>query len=392
MVTILSSCQLITPFEVISDGAIAWDAEGRINFSGSAKNGAQIAGDRIDLKGMTASPGLIDIHVHGGYGIAFGLGSPGEELKKYSEWVTRFGVTGFIISITGPDPDFILHTIRTYIPLLEEGCNGAQPLGLHLEGPFITPKKHGAFNPAWIRQPSLKEMRAYLDTGKGWIRHVSLAPELEGADMIADMLSDSGILVALGHSDADYETASRALCGKFTHVTHTFNAQSPLHHRQPGVVGAVLNSEKASAELIADGVHVHPAAMRILIRCLGAERIVLITDAMPGAGLPDGSYTLLGQQAVVKDGKALLPNGTLAGSTATMDTCVRNMVKKVGIPFVDAVRMAAYNPAKVIGADDSIGSLTPGKKANITVFDKNLNVKMTFINGNLAYEEKNNGE
>ena len=154
----------------------------------------------------------------------------------------------------------------------------------------------------------------------------------------------------------------------------------------------MLDSEKVSAELIADGVHVHPATMRILIHCLGVERIVLITDAMPGAGLPDGSYTLLGQQAVVKDGKALLPNGTLAGSTTTMDTCIRNMVEQVGIPFADAVRMAAYNPAEAIGVDDSIGSLTLGKKANIAVFDKNLNVKMTFINGNLVYKEKKNGK
>jgi len=374
------------------DGAVAWDRGGRIIFTGPVKKGVNIVGDRIDLKGMTAAPGLIDIHVHGGYGIAFGLGNLGEELKKYSEWVTRFGVTGFVISITGPDPDFILSTIRAYVPLLEEDFTGAQPLGLHLEGPFINPQKHGAFDPSWIRQPSLKEMGAYLDTGKGWIRHVSLAPELQGADKIADFLCDSGVQVALGHSDADYETANRALRGKFTHITHIFNAQSPLHHRQPGVVGAVLNSEGASAELIADGVHVHPAAIRILMRCLGSERIVLITDAMPGAGLPDGSYTLLGQQATVKDRKALLPNGTLAGSTATMDTCVRNMVEQVGVPFADAVWMATYNPAKVIGADNSIGSLAPGKKANITVFDKNMNIKMTFINGNLMYEEKTNGE
>ena len=392
MNTFLSSDHLVTPFEVISDGAVAWDAEGRIIFTGPVRKGAHIVGNRIDLKGMTAAPGLIDIHVHGGYEIAFGLGNLGEELKRYSKWVTRFGVTGFVISITGPSYDFILHTIQAYIPLLEESYDGAQPLGLHLEGPFINPQKHGAFNPAWIRQPSLKEMGAYLDAGKGWIRHVSLAPELEGSDKVAHLLNDSGVQVALGHSDADYETASCALSGEYTHVTHTFNAQSPLHHRQPGVVGAVLNSEGVSAELIADGVHVHPAAMRILIRCLGAERIVLITDAMPGAGLPDGSYTLLGQQAVVKDGRALLPNGTLAGSTATMDTCVRNMVEKAGIPFADAVRMAAYNPAKVIGADDSIGSLTPGKKANIAMFDKNLKVKMTFINGNLAYKEQNNGK
>lgn len=391
MNTILSSCQLITPFEIIPDGAVAWDSEGKIIFVGPENKSEHIAGNRIDLKGMTAAPGLIDIHVHGGYGIAFGLGDLSEELKKYSSWVAHFGVTGFVLSITGPNPDFILQAIRAYIPLFEKEFIGAQPLGLHLEGPFINPQKHGAFNPAWIHLPSLKEMSAYLDAGEGWIRQVSLAPEMEGADQVADLLNNSGVRVALAHSNTNFEIASRALHGKYTHVTHTFNAQSPLHHRKPGVVGAVLSSEGVSAELIADGVHVHPAAMQILTRCLGAERIVLISDAMPGAGLPDGTYTLLGQQVTIQNGKSLLPNGTLAGSTATLDACVRNMVKLAGVPFANAVRMASYNPAGVIGVDDHIGSLAPGKKANIAVFDKNLNVKMTFINGSPVYEENNNG-
>jgi len=390
MNTILFSCQLVTPFETISDGVVAWDTKGKIIYAGSSKEGAHLTGNRIDLKGMIAVPGLIDIHVHGGYGIAFGFGDLSEELNKYSEWVTHFGVTGFVLSITGPDSDFILQAIRAYIPLFERDFIGAQPLGLHLEGPFINPQKHGAFNPTWIRLPSLKEMGTYLDAGEGWIRQVSLAPEMEGVDQIADLLNNSGVRVALAHSNANFETASRALRGKYSHVTHTFNAQTPLHHRKPGVVGAVLSSEGVSAELIADGVHVHPAAMQILTRCLGAERIVLISDAMPGAGLPDGTYPLLGQQVAVQNGKALLPNGTLAGSTATLDACVRNMVELAGVPFANAVRMASYNPAKVIGVEDNIGSLTPGKKANITVFDENLNVKMTFSNGSLAYEEKNN--
>ncbi|MCD6576668.1 MAG: N-acetylglucosamine-6-phosphate deacetylase [Anaerolineaceae bacterium] len=386
MNTILSSCQLVTPFKTIPNGAVAWNAEGRIIFAGSEINAAHITGNRINLTGMTAAPGLIDIHVHGGFGIEFGLGNIGEELKKYSDWVAHFGVTGFIITITGPNPDFILHTIRAYVPLLGIDYHGAQPLGLHLEGPFINPQKHSAFNLTWIRKPSLKEMGLYLDAGEGWIRHVTLAPELEGADEVADLLSNSGVQVALGHSNANYETASRALRGPFTHVTHTFNAQSPFHHRQPGVVGAILNSESASAELIADGIHIHPAAMQILTRCLGTERIVLITDAMPGAGMPDGIYTFLEHEVTIQDGKALLPNGTHAGSTATLDACVRNMVELVGISFADGLRMAAFNPAKVIGADANIGSLAPGKKANIAVFDESMNVKMTFVNGNLIYK------
>jgi len=226
----------------------------------------------------------------------------------------------------------------------------------------------------------------------GWIKQVTLAPELDGVDEIAKFLQSNGVCPALGHSNADFNTASHALDNNFTHITHTYNAQSPFHHRQPGVVGAILTSDHATAELIADGLHVHPAAMRVLVRCLGVERIVLITDAMPGAGLPDGTFNLLGRDVCVSKGKALLPDGTLAGSTATMDICVRKMVHLVGTSLPDVIRMASLNPAAVIGVQNDIGSISTGKQADIAVFDKDLKIIMTIRNGKIIYQESSHGK
>jgi N-acetylglucosamine-6-phosphate deacetylase len=190
----------------------------------------------------------------------------------------------------------------------------------------------------------------------------------------------------LGHSNTDYETAARALAGDFSHVTHTFNAQTGLHHREPGVVGAVLTSEMVSAELIADGVHVHPAAMQVLVKCLGAERVCLITDAMPGAGLPDGNYKLLEQDVQVTNGTARLADGTLAGSTATMDQCLRNMAGISGVSLAQAARMATANPARVLGMDSRLGALLPGRQADITLLSPDLQVRMTIKDGRIIFK------
>jgi len=387
MNTTLRVSQLMTPLTTIPDGVITWNEDGKILYAGAEETAPQLESEVIETAHMIAAPGFIDIHVHGGFGIAFGSGDLEKELSAYSKQVARYGVTSFILTITGPNEKFILQAIESYVPLLEKEYPEAQPLGLHLEGPFLNPEKHGAFDLNWIRPPSLDEMRKYLNAGKGWIRHVTLAPELENAIEIAKFLTKNDVQPSLGHSNTDYETARKALIQPFTHVTHTYNAQSGLHHRSPGVVGAVLTSKTATAELIADAVHVHPATMRILVDCLGKDRICLITDAMPGAGLPDGTYELLNQKAFVKDGTARLADGIIAGSTATMDKCVRNMVQLVGVPIADAVKMATLNPAKIINAEKKLGSLVKGKKADIAVFNRDFQMKMTIKNGKIVSKE-----
>jgi len=387
MNTILKTRQIITPIETIECGVIIWDQNGRISFCGESQKATHLDGKILEYQSAIAVPGFIDIHVHGGNGVEFGLGDVMPGLITYAKWVARFGVTGFLLTISGPSAEFIANALRQYTPLLSQEFDGAQPLGFHLEGPFLNPQKHGAFNPDWLRQPTLEEMKTYLSIAGAWIRQVSLAPELPGAGDLARFLHKEKITVALAHSATDYETAANALNGDFTHVTHTFNAQSPFHHRKPGVVGAVLTSQSATAELIADTVHVHPAAMRVLMKCVGVDRVVLITDAMPGAGLPDGDYSLLDQQVVVKHGRAYLPDGTIAGSTATMDICVRNMVQEGCQPLSNTVKMASFNPARVIGCEDQIGILTAGKQADITLLDQDLRVLATLRDGKLVFEK-----
>jgi len=379
--------KVITPFDTESDLLLSFDESGHFLINPNMKTGGS-PDIKIDLlEGGIAVPGFIDVHVHGGQGISFGIGQLREDLEKYSAWAATNGVTGFLMSITGPDRDYISGTIIAYAEILEQVANwpGAIPLGMHLEGPFLNKERHGAFNPEWIRNPDLEEMKHYINVGNGWIKHVSMAPELDHAPEVATFLVENEVKVSLGHSNTDYETAHAALQGNFSHVTHTFNAQSGLHHRSPGVVGAVLSSNGTTAELIGDTHHVHPAAMQIMVRCLGSGRVILITDAMAGAGLPDGEYELLNQKVSVKAGKATLPDGTIGGSTATMITAVRTLVNEVGVSLQDAIHMASLNPAKLIDLDNQIGSIKDGKEGNLVILDENLSVKKTFVRGSLVY-------
>lgn len=385
MSIILEHARIITPMEVIEEGTIVINEQGRIDYCGNRNILPQPRGKRINLKGRIVAPGFIDIHVHGGYGVIFGMGNLAEDLQKYSQWVVSGGVTGYLLSITGPDADSIYQLISAYADILDKGVSGATPLGLHLEGPFLNPEKKGAFNPSWLRNPDPDEARKYLELGKGWIKQITIAPELPKASEVAAIMRQGGVTVALGHSNTDYETASNALRTDFTHITHSFNAQSGFSHRAPGVFGAVLASDSVTAELISDGMHVHPGAMKILLRCLGPERIAVITDAIPGAGLPDGEYNLIGQHVTVKNGKATLDDGTIAGSTVQMNQCVRNMHQLAGASLAEAVRMASLNPAHIIHEDNNIGSLESGKWANLVVMDENVNIQLCLVKGNIVF-------
>jgi len=385
MKRIFTNCQLILSKEVLPHGAIVIDDQGKIVFSGWESKMPEIEGEKMDLEGRLVSPGFIDIHVHGGNGITFGEGDLAEGLVDYSKWVPSSGVTGFLTSITGSSPEELVEKIQVLVVEFEKGLPGARGLGIHLEGPFMNIEKKGAQNPDWIRNPSLEETEMYLSAGKGWIKQVTIAPELPGAEKVAARFSEAGVTVAIGHSTADYETAVKAMDSYWTLVTHTYNAQTGFHHREPGIVGAVLTSENVTAELIADLVHVHPGAMKALVRCVGSDRVVLVTDAMEAAGLPDGVYHLLGAKVIVKGGKATQEDGTIASSTALVNQCVRNMNQAVGVKLEDAVKMASINPTRVIGVSELLGSLEIGKQADLTVVDEDLNVYMTMVNGEIVY-------
>ena len=377
---------ILTPTESISPGAVVIADDGKIAYVGAMENAPEATGTRFDIRNLTVVPGFIDIHVHGGMGITFGgSGNAAEELRAYSEWVVSTGVTGYLCSLTAPNADTQVKLVGQYVAAMQAGVPGAEPLGIHLEGPFINKEKKGAFNPDWLRMPSLEETEAVLAAGQGWIRQITMAPELPDAGRVASKFREAGVVVSMGHTNTNCETASAALRGAYTHVTHTFNAQSGFHHRRPGAFGAILASDRITAELIADNVHAHPAAMKILVRCLGTDRIALITDAMSGAGLQDGVYDLVGQVVTVKDGCATLADGTIAGSTVLMNQCVRNIHQLVGVPLQEAVKMASLVPARAMGFANRLGSFSPGKDANLTALDDDGNVRLTLVRGKVVY-------
>ena len=386
MATTLFHTKILTPFERIDPGTVVLSDDGKIAYAGAIDDAPQVAGTRFDLRGLTVVPGFIDLHVHGGNGVTFGgTDNPGEELKVYSEWVAGNGVTGFLCSLAAPDSSSLVELVEKYVEAINAGVSGAEPLGIHLEGPFISNEKKGAFNSDWLRLPNLEEIEAVLAAGKGWIRQITLAPELPQAEAIATRCRQAGVVVSLGHTNSDYEIASTALKGNYTHVTHTFNAQSGFHHRHPGAFGAILESDHATAELIADNVHAHPAAIKILIRCLGTDRVALITDAMAAAGLSDGIYNLVGQEVHVVNGHANLEDGTIAGSTVLLNQCVRNVCRLAGVALPDAVKMASLVPARAMGFASWLGTIKPGKDASLTVIDDDVNVHMTFVHGKIVY-------
>ena len=387
MALTLWQVKLATPLQCIEKAAVTIEDDGTIVYAGPTANAPDLGGERVVLDGYTIAPAFIDIHTHGGHGITFGEGENlAEELHAYSAWAATTGVAGFLLSIAAPDALTLRHLVQQYAKILDRGSfPGAQPLGLHLEGPYLNPEQKGTFHPAWLRSPVIEEVRALLVDGRGWIRQMTLAPELPHATEVAALLRDASVTAALGHSNTDYTTASQALAGPFTHVTHTFNAQRGFHHREPGVLGAVLASDAVTAELIADTVHVHPGAMKVLLRCLGTERVVLVTDAMAAAGLGDGKYELLGHEVFVKNGAARQANGTIAGSAATLIQCVRNIVQVVGTPLCEAIRMASHNPARALGLDHQHGLLEAGRDASLVVLDPDLAVAMTFVQGRCVH-------
>lgn len=345
-----------------------------------------VDGLHLDMRNRIVIPGLINIHVHGGHGITFGdADTLSDDLRDYSEWVVQNGVAGFLTTILAPDAKQLTALIKQYAKLFDEELPGAEALVIHLEGPFLNVEKKGAQNPDCLRDPSIEEAKAYLEAGKGWIRQITMAPELPRADEVASLFRRAGVVLAAAHSTAGYKIGRKAFEGNWTHVTHTFNAQVGLHHRKPGLIGAILSSDEITAELIADMVHVHPCAIKVLVHCLETDRVVLITDAMAGAGLPDGNYTLIGHDVMVKDGKATLQDVTIAGSIAVLNQCVRNMVQEVGVPLPQAVKMATLNPDRAMGLANLVGSIAVGKEANLAVIDKDINVYLTMVKGRIVY-------
>lgn len=356
---------------------------GRIDAVGTK---VRFEGVTVDGRGLMALPGFIDTHTHGGGGFELHTNVP-EQIESFAGWVASTGVTAFLIAVVGTPgriPDVEIQTAVDAIEASPTGA-GAQPLGIHLEGPYINPSRRGAHPTEWLRLPTEAETERILDLSQGYLRVVTLAPELSGGLKMVRRLVDAGVTVSIGHTDATYRQTLDGFAAGASQLTHCFNAMSPLLHRAPGPLGALVETERAMGELICDGVHVEPPAMKALVRMLGRPRVIAITDALPAAGKHDGSFTFNGQPAHVEGGVARLADGTITGSILTMDQALRNLIRFAGVSLNQASAMCSRNPAITCGLGDHKGLLRPGYDADLSILDRDLKLVATIRAGEVVY-------
>jgi N-acetylglucosamine-6-phosphate deacetylase len=385
--TVISNGTIITPFQLLEDKVI-YIKKGRIISIEDKENvTVPIETEVIEAKDKYVAPGFIDLHVHGGGGSDV-MDGEYEAIKQVAVTHSRFGTTAFLPTTMTMSINKIIKSLKSIKEAYIKGTGAAEILGAHLEGPYINPEKKGAQKENDIKRASVEEFLEFNQASGNLIRLITIAPEMPGAIDFIRWLHKQGVIVSVGHSNASYKQVQEGVQAGLSHVTHTFNAMSGLDHHEPGVVGAALSSSKLIVEIIADGIHLHPVVMKILIQTKEIGKIVLITDAMRATGKSEGTYSLGGQEVIVTKGQARLKNGTLAGSVLTMDKAVRNLINKVGVSLTEAVQMATFNPAKCLGVESKKGSLEPGKDADIVILNKKLKIELTMAKGKVVYRRE----
>lgn len=379
---LIKNVKVYTEEKTFEDGEIVI-TEGK--FSETLGDRDAAGGEIIDGEGCYAIPGLIDIHFHGckGYDFCDGTKEAIEEIAKYEASIGVTAICPATMTLPAEELSDILSVAASYRKTAEkENPLGADLVGINMEGPFISVEKKGAQDERHIISCNEEICRKFLDSSEGLVKFVGIAPERneDAAEFIRQMKDK--VNISLAHTNADYDTAKAAFDAGANHAVHLYNAMPAFTHRTPGVVGAVSDSPHVNAELICDGVHIHPSVVRATFKMLGEERMILISDSMRATGMPDGRYTLGGLEVdVVGNHATLVSNGALAGSATNLMDCVRTVVKKMGIPLETAIACATVNPAKALGEYDKYGSITPGKKGNVVLLDKDLNLKMVVKDG-----------
>jgi N-acetylglucosamine-6-phosphate deacetylase len=368
-----------TPGQVLTPGTVLIE-EGHITAVGSADTLAVPPEvEVIDAQGRAVVPGLIDVHTHG----LMGHDAMGPGLAHVIRDLPAFGVTAFLGTTLTLPRNETFADLEAMVEVLDAPPPGARCLGIHLEGPFLSPARPGMATSDWFEPLNWESFQALQQAARGHTRMVTFAPEVGEAMECIPRLIEAGVVPVIGHSDATFEQVAAAVRLGLRHATHTFNAMRPLHHREPGVVGAVMYFDEIVADLVADGVHVHPAVMAILLRVKGLERVALVSDASPLAGLPDGEYEWEHKTVFVRDGSCRLADGTIAGAHALLDTGVRNLVNLVGLPLEQALVPATRVPADVLGLRK--GRLVPGYDADVVLLDEDYRPVFTMVDGEIAY-------
>jgi N-acetylglucosamine-6-phosphate deacetylase len=387
---VITASRLYTPLEQVEQ-PLVFIADGVVrDVRSRAECELPAASKLVDLGGAILVPGFFDIHIHGGAGHDV-MEADKTALPAVERLLLRHGVTSYLpTTVTAPVDQTLaaLDRLADAIELGNEASSNpdpsrARPIGIHLEGPFISHRRRGVHPPADLLPPTLEMFDKFWDAARGHIKVMTIAPELDGARAVIAEASGRGVCVSMGHSDADAKAAQAGVSAGARHATHTFNAMRPLDHRDPGILGEVLMDGRLSAEIIADGIHVDPLVVQLFLCAKGPEIAVLVTDATAATGMPNGRYRLGSLEVDVVDGKCLV-DGKLAGSVLTMDKAVRNIMKFANWDLQQAVRLATLNPARTVGRPAGAGSLVPGAAADMVALSANGVVLQTIVRGQVA--------
>ena len=381
MSTVITAARLVTPVEWIEAPVVVVE-DGRITALWS-RNSAEIpAGRLLDFPDLVLAPGFIDIHIHGGAG-RDAMEADESALAQIERQLVQHGVTAYLpTTVTAPQEKILkaLDGLGKSIAAANTKPGRAVPLGIHLEGPFISHEKRGVHPPQNLAPPTQQAFDRFWQAAAGTIRMMTIAPELPGAAETIRHARTLGVHSSLGHSNATYQQAQAGIAAGADHATHTFNAMRALDHRDPGILGAVLENDELTADIIADGIHVHPSVLNLFLRAKGADRAILITDAISATDMPDGIYSLGGLEVQVNNGRCEY-QGKLAGSVLTLDRAIRNVMTFAGWQLQQAVRLATLNPAQRLGISDQRGLLAPGRRADLVVLTPGGEVAHTIIGG-----------
>ncbi len=376
---LISTEDILAGHIIVSDGKITDVNRGPIPPS--------FSGEKINLGDKMVFPGFVDLHIHGAGG--YPLTDKPEDVLKLAHFLAGKGTAAFMPTTTSLGLEDLKKQVKAVKKAREEqekGAGGAKILGVHLEGPFLNAERKGAMVEKYLIEPSLDFFAELEDSARGMPLRLTLAPEKEGATNLIRHAKKRGYIIAGGHTNATYEQMTEGINAGISIANHLFNAMSPLHHREPGVVGAYLTDDRVFCEVIADGIHIHPAVLKLAYRCKGSEKMVLISDAILAAGLPPGSYDFGGKKINIdQKGRSFLDDGTLAGSTALMARGAKTLYEKVGLPLPVISAVASRNPALAI-KEKTLGDLKPGKEATFTVLDDTFEAVKTIVSGQILKE------
>lgn len=386
MATVFRNVTVFTPFRKIDDASVIVQGKQIAELGRSEDIRIPDDADIFDLDGYMMAPSFIDLHVHGAVGIDY-IEAEEADMRQISDFMLSRGVTGVLATVYPKPKRELIADVRRITEYIRQHPRHNVIRGIHLEGPFLNREMHGAINPDYIWEPSREDWADLRDAGRDYVRLMTIAPEIPGAVEIIRDAARHGIVSSIGHSRAEYEDIRVAIDNGAAQVTHIFNAMAPFHHRNPGVLAAAFLHGELKVQLIADGLHVHPAIIEMLLKLKGQNGIILISDAMAASGYREGSYSFGDQEVTVDASGARLADGTIAGSVATLDIGVKTLVEQAGASPNHAFRTASLNPSRVLGTEHQKGILAVGKDADLVVMNQQFNVVMTILSGEITYNQ-----